>query len=129
MKHAISRTRRALVGVLGLALAAPLYAHKGQGKGSGGQMGMMGGQGGMGPGAQQSSGMMHDMAAQMQKMSEQMMQGGMGPDMQKQMSERMQEMGAMMEKMSGMMGKGMMDADMQKQMEQMRKRMDEMMKQ
>jgi hypothetical protein len=41
MKQSISRTRRAAIAVIGLALAAPLYAHKGQrqGMGSGGQMG------------------------------------------------------------------------------------------
>ena len=129
MKYSISRTRRAAIAVIGMTLAAPLYAHQGQGKQSGGQMGMMGEQGGMGPGAQQFSGMMHDMAGQMKKMSEQMMKGDMGSDMQKQMIERMQDMGTMMDKMSDMMGKGMMDADMQKHMEQMRKRMDAMMTQ
>ncbi len=82
MKHSISRPRRAAIAVIGMALAAPLYAHQGQGKQSGGQMGMMGGQGGvmggqggMGPGAQQFSGMMHDMAGHMKKLSEQMIKG------------------------------------------------------
>ncbi len=128
MKHSISSTRRAAIAVIGMALlAAPLYAHQGQGKQSGGRMGMMGGQG-MGPGAQKSSGIMHDMAGQMKRMSEQMMSGDIGPDLQNQMAERMQEMGTMMDKLSGMMGQGM-NLDMQEQMERMRKRMDEMIKQ
>ncbi len=59
MKYSISCMRRAAIAVIGMTLAPPLYAHKGQGKQSGGQMGMMGGQGGM-------------MDADMQKQMEQM---------------------------------------------------------
>ena len=116
----VTKTVGSAVLAIGLILAVPVHAQMGQG--------MMGGQKG-GPGSQQMSGMMHDMADQMMSLSGEMGKGGLSAAQQKQMGERMREMAGMMDKMSGMMGKGMtMDADMQKQMDQMRKRMDEMLK-
>jgi hypothetical protein len=91
--------------------------------------GMMDGKKGDGPGMQQMSGMMHDLADHMVGMSGDMSKGKLSAAQQKQMSERMREMATMMDQMSGMMGKGMMmDAEMQKQMHGMRGRMDDMMK-
>ncbi len=102
------------------ALALPANAEMGAGK--------MDAQKGMpGSGAQQMSGIEHDMADQMMGMSGEMSKGGMSAAQQKQMSERMRKMAAMMDDMSGMMGKDMMmNAENQKRMDQMRKQMDEM---
>ena len=83
--------------------------------------------GGPGSGAQQMSGIEHDMADQMMGMSGEMSKGSMSAAQQKQMSERMRKMATMMDDMSGMVGKGMMmDTENQKRMDQMRKQMDEM---
>ncbi|HLD14722.1 MAG TPA: hypothetical protein VJB18_08425 [Burkholderiales bacterium] len=121
MKHSILRKVGAVLLIVGIVLAVPVYAAKHGGPG------MMDGKGG--PGSQQMSGMMHDMSGEMKEMSGAMGKGNMNADMQKQMAKQMKEMAGMMENMSGMMGKGMMmDAGMQKQMGQMRKQMDQMMK-
>lgn len=90
--------------------------------------GMMGGNTSPGPGAQQMSGLQHDMAAQMMGMAGEMARGNLNADQQKLMSERMRTMGTMMDDMSGMMGQGMMmDANTQNRMNQMRTQMDGMM--
>jgi len=117
-----SVTRRLWTGALlaGLVSGGASYAQMGQG--------MMGG-GAPGPGAQQMSGMMHDLSKEMTEMSDLMAKGNMPADMQKLMGQQMKEMAGMMDRMSGMMGQGMMmNPDTQKQMDQMRMRMDEMMK-
>lgn len=81
-----------------------------------------------GAGAQQMSGLQHDMSGQMMGMSADMSKGNMSEAQQKQMGERMRMMGTMMGDMSSMMGKGMvMNADTQKRMEQMRMQMKSMM--
>jgi len=80
-----------------------------------------------GSGAQQMSGVEHDMADQMMGMSGEMSKGNMNAAQQKRMGERMRKMATMMDDMSGMMGKDMMmNAENQKRMDQMRKQMDEM---
>ncbi|MHB1093106.1 hypothetical protein [Thiobacillus sp.] len=90
--------------------------------------GVMGGNTAPGPGAQQMSGLQHDMAAQMKEMAGEMANGTMSAAQQKMMSERMRSMGTMMDDMSGMMGQGMMmDANTQNRMKQMRMQMDGMM--
>jgi len=101
-------------------LAIPANAEMGAGK--------MDAQKGMpGSGAQQMSGIEHDMAGQMMGMSGEMSKGNMSAVQQKQMGERMRKMATMMDDMSGMMGKDMMmNAENQKRMDQMRKQMDEM---
>lgn len=121
MKTYRGKTLAAGLLALGLAFTLPASAQMG---------GMMDGKkGGPGPGMQQMSGMMHDMADQMVGMSGEMGKGNVSAARQKQMGERMREMATMMDQMSGMMGKGMMmDPDMQKQMDSMRKQMDGMMK-
>ncbi len=81
-----------------------------------------------GPGAQQMSGLQHDMSTQMMGMAGQMGNGNLSAAQQKLMSERMRTMGTMMGDMSGMMGQGMMmDANTQNRMNQMRTQMDGMM--
>lgn len=81
-----------------------------------------------GPGAQQMSGLQHDMSTQMMGMAGEMAKGNMSAAQQKLMSERMRTMGTMMGDMSGMMGQGMMmDANTQNRMNQMRTQMDGMM--
>ncbi len=121
MKTSIGRKLGAGLLALAVVAAVPVYAAKHGGPG------MMDGKGG--PGSQQMSGMMHDMADQMIGMSGQMSKGNLSADMQKRMGGQMRDMATMMDNMSGMMGKGMMmDAAQQKQMDQMRKQMDEMMK-
>jgi hypothetical protein len=121
MKHSVIRKVGAVLLIAGIAIAVPIYAAKHGGPG------MMDGKGG--PGSQQMSGMMHDMADKMIEMSGQMSKGNLSADMQKRMGGQMRDMATMMDNMSGMMGKGMMmDAGMQKQMDQMRKQMDEMTK-
>lgn len=103
-----------------LALALPVNAQ---------QMGpgMMGNTA-PGPGAQQMSGLQHDMATQMMGMAGEMAKGNMSVAQQKLMGERMRMMGTMMGEMSGMMGQGMMmNADTQNRMNQMRMQMDGMM--
>ncbi|MHB1232210.1 MAG: hypothetical protein ACYCZQ_06490 [Burkholderiales bacterium] len=102
------------------ALALPAGAQMGSGM-------MDAKNGGPGSGAQQMSGIEHDMANQMMGMSGEMSKGTMSTMQQKQMGERMRKMATMMDDMSGMMGKGMMmNAENQKRMDQMRKQMDEM---
>src|SRR3569832_2312366 len=99
-----------------LALALPVNAQ---------QMGpgMMGNTA-PGPGAQQMSGLQHDMATQMMGMAGEMAKGNMSVAQQKLMGERMRMMG----EMSGMRGQGMMmNADTQNRMNQMRMQMDGMM--
>ncbi|WP_018079102.1 hypothetical protein [Thiobacillus denitrificans] len=81
-----------------------------------------------GPGAQQMSGLQHDMSTQMMGMAGQMGNGNLSAAQQKLMSERLRTMGTMMGDMSGMMGQGMMmDANTQNRMNQMRTQMDGMM--
>ncbi|MHB1053831.1 MAG: hypothetical protein ACYCZT_12305 [Thiobacillus sp.] len=81
-----------------------------------------------GSGAQQMSGLQHDMSGQMMGMSAEISKGNMSAAQQKQMGERMRMMGTMMGDMSSMTGQGMvMDAETQKRMEQMRMQMKGMM--
>lgn len=81
-----------------------------------------------GPGAQQMSGLQHDMSSQMMGMAGQMAKGNLSAAQQKMMSEQMRTMGTMMGDMSGLMGQGMMmDANGQTRMNQMRMQMDGMM--
>ena len=121
MKHSVLGKVVALLLITGTAFAVPAYAEKHGGPD------MMGSKGGSG--AQQMSGMMHDMSGEMMEMSGMMGKGGMNPDAMKKMSSQMKQMGDMMENMSGVMGKNMtMDANTQKQMDQMRKQMDQMRK-
>ena len=102
--------------VAGMALAAPSSAQMGPGM----MGGMMGGQGTPPPGAQQMSSMMQDMATQMDRMSEQLSKGDVGPEAQQQMGQQMRQMSGMMHNMSGRMGQGMMkEPEMQQQMNQM----------
>jgi hypothetical protein len=117
---ALSALLSAFIAAGVFSLALPANAEMGAGK--------MDAQKGMpGAGAQQMSGIEHDMANQMMGMSGEMSQGTMSAAQQKQMSERMRKMATMMDDMSGMMGKGMMmDTENQKRMDQMRKQMDEM---
>ncbi len=104
-----------------LALALPVSAQQMGGPG-------MKGNGMPGPGAQQMSGLQHDMSTQMMGMAGEMAKGNMNAAQQKMMSERMRTMGTMMGDMSGMMGQGMMmDANTQNRMNQMRTQMDGMM--
>ena len=118
---ALSALLSAFIAAGTFSLALPANAQMGAGK--------MDAQKGMpGSGAQQMSGIEHDMADQMMGMSGEISKGTMSAAQQKQMSERMRKMATMMDDMSGIMGKGMMvDADTQKRMEQMRMQMDEMM--
>lgn len=81
-----------------------------------------------GPGAQQMSGLQHDMSTQMMGMAGQMSNGNMSAAQQKLMGEQMRTMGSMMGDMSGLMGQGMMmDANTQNRMNQMRTQMNGMM--
>ena len=117
---ALSALLSAFIAAGVFSLALPANAEMGAGK-------MDAQKGGPGSGAQQMSGIEHDMADQIMGMSGEMSKGGMSAAQQKQMSERMRKMAIMMDDMSGMMGKGMMmDTENQKRMDQMRKQMDEM---
>ena len=71
--------------------------------------------------------MMKDMTQEMTRMTEQMAQGALTPDQQKQMAQRMQFMSTMMHRLSGLEARpAIKHGDMEKQMDQMRKQMDEM---
>ena len=71
--------------------------------------------------------MMKDMTQEMTKMTEQMAQGALTPDQQKQMAKRMEFMSTMMHRLSGLEARpAIKHGDMEKQMDQMRKQMDEM---
>ena len=73
--------------------------------------------------------LMKDMTQEMTRMMEQMSQGALTPEQQKQMSQRMALMSTMMHRMSILEANpAMKDAEWQKQMDQMRKQMDEMMR-
>ena len=117
---ALSALLSAFIAAGTFSLALPANAQMGAGK--------MDAQKGMpGSGAQQMSGIEHDMADQMMGMAGEMSKGTMSAAQQKQMGERMRKMATMMDDMLGMMGKGMMmNAENQKRMDQMRKQMDEM---
>ena len=81
-----------------------------------------------GPGAQQMTGLQHDMSTQMMGMAGEMAKGNMSAAQQKMMGEQMRTMGTMMGDMSGLMGQGMMmDANTQNRMNQMRTQMNGMM--
>jgi hypothetical protein len=71
--------------------------------------------------------MMKDMTQEMNKMTDQMSQGPLTPDQQKQMAQRMAFMSAMMRRLSGLESRpAIKHANMQKQLDQMQKQMDEM---
>jgi hypothetical protein len=71
--------------------------------------------------------MMKDMTQEMGKMTEQMAQGALTPDQQKQMAKRMEFMSTMMHRLSGLEARpAIKHGDMDKQLDQMRKQMDEM---
>ena len=71
--------------------------------------------------------MMKDVTQEMTRMTEQMVQGALTPDQQKQMAQRMQFMSTMMHRLSGLEARpAIKHGDMEKQMDQMRKQMDEM---
>src|SRR3569832_1798061 len=100
-----------------LALALPVNAQ---------QMGpgMMGNTA-PGPGAQQMSGLQHDMATQMMGMAGEMAKGNMNVTQQKLMGERMRMMGAMMGEMSGKKKQNKKKkTETQNRMNQMRMQMD-----
>ena len=72
--------------------------------------------------------MMKDMTQEMTKMTEQMAQGALTPDQQKQMAQRMQFMSTMMHRLSGLEARpAIKRGELDKQLDQMRKQMDEMM--
>ena len=72
--------------------------------------------------------MMKDMTQEMTKMTEQMAQGALTPDQQKQMAQRMQFMSTMMHRLSGLEARpAIKHGELDKQLDQMRKQMDEMM--
>jgi hypothetical protein len=71
--------------------------------------------------------MMKDMTQEMAGMTEQMSQGALTPDQQKQMAKRMEFMSTMMHRLSGLEARpAIKHGDMDKQLDQMRKQMDEM---
>jgi hypothetical protein len=73
--------------------------------------------------------MMKDMTQEMTKMTEQMSQGALTPDQQKQMAIRMQSMSAIMHRLSGLEARpAIKHGDMDKQLDQMQKQMDQMMR-
>ena len=88
--------------------------------------GMMGDRERGGPGQEQVSSLMQEMAGAMDQMSEQMESGRLSPEQQKQMAGNMEQMSEMMQQMSTMMGGGMMGGDAQQNIEQMRERMQQM---
>ena len=72
--------------------------------------------------------MMKDMTQEMTKMTEQMAQGALTPDQQKQMAQRMQFMSTMMHRLSGLEARpAIKHGELDKQLDQMRKQMDEIM--
>ena len=72
--------------------------------------------------------MMKDMTQEMGKMTDQMSQGPLPPEQQKQMAQRMPFMSAMMRRLSGLEARpAIKHANLEKQLDQMRKQMDEMM--
>ena len=72
--------------------------------------------------------MMKDMTQEMTKMTEQMAQGALTPDQQKQMAQRMQFMSTMMHRLSGLEARpAIKHGELDKQLDQMRKQTDEMM--
>ena len=70
--------------------------------------------------------MMKDMTHEMTIMTEQMEQGALTPDQQKQMAQRMQFMSTMMHRLSRPEARPAIKHGMEKQLDQMRKEMDEM---
>ena len=71
--------------------------------------------------------MMKGMTQEMSKMTEQMAQGSLKPDQQKQMAKRMEFMSTMMHRLSGLEARpAIKHGNMEKQLDQMRKEMDEM---
>ena len=72
--------------------------------------------------------MMKDMTQEMSRMTEQMSQGALTPDQQKQMAKRMEFMSAMMRRFSGLEARpAIKHGNVDKQLDQMRKQMDDMM--
>lgn len=72
--------------------------------------------------------MMKDMTQEMSRMTDQMSQGALTPDQQKQMAKRMEFMSAMMRRLSGLEARpAIKHGEMDKQLDQMRKQMDDMM--
>lgn len=72
--------------------------------------------------------MMKDMTQEMSRMTEQMSQGALTPDQQKQMARRMEFMSTMMHRLSDLEARpAIKHGDMDKQLNQMRKQMDDMM--
>ena len=72
--------------------------------------------------------MMKDMTQEMGKMTDQMSQGPLPPEQQKQMAQRMTFMSTMMRRLSGLEARpAIKHANLEKQLDQMRKQMDEMM--
>ena len=73
--------------------------------------------------------MMKDMTQEMTKMTEQMSQGSLTPDQQKQMAIRMQFMSAIMHRLSGLEARpAIKHGDMDKQLDRMQKQMNQMMR-
>src|SRR3974377_867158 len=72
--------------------------------------------------------MMKDMTQEMTKMTEQMAQGALTPDQQKQMAQRMQFMSTMMHRLSGLEARpAIKHGELDKQLDQMQKQMGDMM--
>jgi hypothetical protein len=72
--------------------------------------------------------MMKIMTSEMTKMTEQMSQGTLTPEQEKQMARRMEFMSTMMRRLSGLEARpAIRHGDSDKQLDQMRKQMDEMM--
>jgi len=72
--------------------------------------------------------MMKGMTQEMSKMTEQMSQGALTPDQQRQMAKRMAFMSIMMRRLSGLEARpAIKHGDMDKQLDQMLKQMSEMM--
>lgn len=72
--------------------------------------------------------MMKDMTQEMSRMTDQMSQGALTPDQQKQMARRMEFMSTMMHRLSDLEARpAIKHGDMDKQLNQMRKQMDDMM--
>ena len=72
--------------------------------------------------------MMKGMTQEMSKMTEQMSQGALTPDQQRQMAKRMAFMSIMMRRLSGLEARpAIKHGDMDKQLDQMQKQMSEMM--
>lgn len=121
MKPAFAKTATAVLLALGFAMAQPELAQSDGGM-------VDGKQGGSGPGMQQMSGLMHDMADQMTAVSGHLSMGRVDAGRQREMGKRLGEMAVMPDKMSGMTGKGMVsDPAARKQMEGWGERMKGMM--